>query len=231
MTYESFLDAFASEINVLADQNLLRWESLLDGSWNQQSWLHARIFGAMVKAVRQPASPMVEVKWNQGFVPDLCLVDNGDNVIGVVEYESTNSSDERLVGKDLLHFENAIQEFKDCVPDLPGWWLVVSTLPNRPVQRWPWYADKKLIGWNIATDYPPAIKSRSIRNTSPLVYYEEGLHRTLNEMMQRLSSVFSGACPASLVWANIDGEFLSVMNVNGEPALNRHPSFPLRMKG
>lgn len=229
MTYESFLESLSIEINELADQGLIRWESILDGSWNRQSWLHARIFGAMVKAVRRPASPMIEVKWNRGFVPDLCLVDIQDKVIGVVEYESTNSSDERLVGKDLSHYETAILEYKNDVCDLPGWWLLVSTLPNRPVQGWPWYSDKKIIGWNIATDYPPASKSRAARNASPLVYYEEGLHRCCAEACQRITSAFGGSCPASLVWANIDGDGVSVMNVNGAASPDRSPRFPLRL--
>jgi hypothetical protein len=228
MTVADFLSCFAAEINELADQNLLSWDSLLDGRWNGNSWLHARMFGAMVRAVRRPAFPMVEVKWNGGFVPDLCLVDGRDKVIGVVEYESTNSSDERLVGKDLEHFEAAVLEYQNVVADLPGWWLVISTLPRCPVRRWPWYADKKVIGWNICTDYPPAVKSRESRNANPLAYYEDGLHTAFAESVSRIATAFGGSCPTTVIWANIDGNALSVMNVNGERAAEAQVH-PLRL--
>ena len=76
------------EMNITPDGHLLgrregesalRWESLLDGSWNRQSWRHARIFGAMVKAVKRPASPMVEVKWNRLRLPLLTPIHVGMN--------------------------------------------------------------------------------------------------------------------------------------------------------
>lgn len=223
MTADDFLSSFAAEINELADQNLLSWESLLDGRWNRKSWLHARMFGAMVRAVRRPACPMVEIKWNAGFVPDLCVANARDKVIGVVEYESTNSSDERLFGKDLAHFETAVLKYQNAVADLPGWWLVISTLPRCPVRRWPWHP------WNNDPHYPPAVKSREARNASPLSYYEEGLHAALATSVGRIATAFGGSCPTSVAWANIDGDTLSVMNLNGVPGSGRQVH-PLRLK-
>jgi hypothetical protein len=123
MKVEDFLCSFAGEINDLADRKMLTWAHLLDGSWNKNSWLHARMFGALVRSVNRPYIPMVEVFWNQGFHPDLCVVDLQDVTIGVIEYESTNSSDERIVAKDLAHFESAILEYKTRPVELPKWWL------------------------------------------------------------------------------------------------------------
>ena len=97
------------------------------------------------------------------------------------------------------------------------------------MRGWPWYADKKVIGWNIATDFPPETKSREARNVSPLAYYEEGLHRCLAEAWQRISAAFGGSCPTTLVWANIDGESVSVMNINGVTVPDRIPRFPLHL--
>src|SRR5262245_18170546 len=107
MTPEAFLAAFAEQLNHLARRRLLTQDWLLK-DWNASSWLHARICGALVRAVPPLYTPMIDVKWSGRFKPDLCICDEADRTIGVVEYESTNSSDERLVVKDLKHIEDAI---------------------------------------------------------------------------------------------------------------------------
>jgi hypothetical protein len=207
MTPEDFLRSFADEINDLADRRLLAWKHFLDGSWNANSWVHARMFGALVRAVRRPLVPMVEVFWNRQFHPDVCLVDNQDMIIGVVEYESTNSSDERIVAKDLAHFESAILEYKSIAAQLPKWWLVISTLPNRDVKRWPWY------------DYeicPQTKRSREARNINPLLYHEEWYHDELRQMTARIMHEYEGKCSTQIIWANLDGNTLAIRNVNGQ---------------
>src|SRR6266702_2292166 len=98
MTANSFLRSFAAEINKLADRGVLTWAWFLDGSWNSKSWLHAIMFGTLVRSVPPPYIPMVEVKWSGRFKPDLCILDKRcKQEIGLIEYESTNSSYERLM--------------------------------------------------------------------------------------------------------------------------------------
>jgi hypothetical protein len=207
---KTFLDAFGSELLALSEMGLLPENCVLDGSSNARSWLHAKVFGALVRAVQRPLVPMIEVKWNKGFCPDLCVVDESDSVVAVVEYESTNSSDERLVGKDLRHFEEAIQAARRDGSPLPPWWIVISTLPNCPVTNWKWWP------WNMVTDYPPSVKDVVARNTNPLRYYESGLHETLRQTWDRLAAKSKKPLKMKLVWVNLLGNRPIVMNINGE---------------
>jgi hypothetical protein len=219
MNLEGFLASFAGEMNDLAGRTLLTWAYFLDGCWNGSSWLHARMFGALVRSVNRPCIPMVEVRWSQCFIPDLCIVDEKDRTIGVIEYESTNSSDERLMEKDLVHFERAILEYETCPAELPGWWLLISSLPNRPVRNWPWYS---------YPDYPPYPKSKQVRDADPLTYYEDALHNHLSQMWGRIAARFGGPPPTKIVWANLDGAALTVLSVNGERQ-HGQTTFPLRL--
>jgi hypothetical protein len=78
MTWDAFCRQLAAELNDLAANNLLTKAWFLDGTYNQCSWLHARIFGAMARAVVRPFVPMIEVKWYQGFEPDLCITERSE---------------------------------------------------------------------------------------------------------------------------------------------------------
>src|SRR5262249_36461328 len=121
-----------------------------------------RIWGALVRSVPPLFTPMVDVKWSGMFKPDLCICDEADRTIGVLEYESTNSSDERLVVKDLRHIEDAILAELRQGQVQTRWWLLISTLPNRRVE-WPRFYD-----WG--EDTLPLVKSRSKRDENPLAY-------------------------------------------------------------
>ncbi|HWG43292.1 MAG TPA: hypothetical protein VN688_10940 [Gemmataceae bacterium] len=207
MNLDRFLGNFAVEINDLAARRLMKWAYFLDGSWNRYSWLHARMFGALVRSVSRPCVPMVEVKWGRYFRPDLCIVDESDQTIGIIEYESTNSSDERLMEKDLVHFERAILEYEKSPAGLPRYWLLVSSLVNRSVRNYPWYS---------YPDYPPCPKSKQARDANPLAYYQDSLHNYLAAMWGRIAARLGSHPPIEIVWANVDGEALTVVNVNGE---------------
>jgi hypothetical protein len=143
---QAFLGSLARELDDLSQMGLFRPDHITDGTWNQSSWLHSRVFGALVRAVQRPLVPLVEVGWSRNFYPDLCIIDNADAVQAVIEYESTNSSDERLIGKDIWHFEEAIIAQVNDQTELPPWWVLISTLPSCEVKRWPWYE------WNTLTD-------------------------------------------------------------------------------
>lgn len=206
MTPDNYLTAFADQLNRLAERRLLTQDWLLK-DWNDCSWLHARIWGALVRSVPPLYTPMVDVKWSGMFKPDLCICDGADKTIAVVEYESTNSSDERLVVKDLRHIEDAILAELRQGEVQTRWWMLISTLPNRSV-KWPRFYD-----WGEGT--LPAVKSQSKRNENPLAYYRDGVLQGLGEICERLTKEAKGAMPCLVVWANMDEKSLTVLNVNG----------------
>jgi len=147
-----YLNTLTAQLRGLHHLGLLPKEAFTNGAWNKNSWLHSRVFGALVQAVHRPLLAHVEVCWSRNFHPDLCIVDPNEHVQAIIEYESTNSSDERLFGKDIWHFEEAILSKAPGSDDPPPWWVLISTLPTCRVKNWSWYA------WNTSLDYPPASK-------------------------------------------------------------------------
>jgi hypothetical protein len=165
---------------------------------------------------------MHAVLWHQGCKPDLCTVDECEQTVAVLEYESINSSDERLMGKDLDHFEAAIGDYapNGCYRDrygeetfvdhLPPWWILISTLPNEPVQRWPWW------GWNTDNNYEPRPKSQPRRNANPFTYYEAALHADLEARWKRLRVKFARSeAEFHIAWVNLEPGALRLVNLDG----------------
>ena len=111
------------------------------------------------------------------------------------------------VAKDLAHFESAILNYKGTLSDLPKWWLIISTLPNRDVKNWPWY------DYGV---FPQGKRSRKVRNTNPLAYHEDWYHDKLRETTARIRQGFGSQCPTQIIWANLDGNALATRNVNGQ---------------
>ena len=215
---EQWLAKVADELSYLGQQRALTREWFTHGKWNKRSWLHSRVLGALVRSVEHPLIPMVEVRWNQSFRPDLCIFDEHNYMIGMVEYESTNSSDERMMDKDIKHFETAIlnyvgyeQHQGDPVWRLPEWHILISSLPDCPVQGWQWWLD-----YNENPVYPPPIKDKGSRDHNPLAYYEDGLHRYLKATWGRIVDASGHVPPCHLVWINLAPDALEVMNINGE---------------
>jgi hypothetical protein len=212
----SFLSSFQAEIDDLVERRFLNAESITDGSRNYQSKLHARMLGALARAVQRPLVPLIEVKWSQRFCPDLCVVDDvvdaNERIVAVVEYESTNSSDERLEGKDLSHFEEAIIGNLEAKCPLPTHWIMISTLPDCSVTNWPWWA------WNRLDCYLRKVKDRKLRNESPYRYYESGLRTACHSTWKRIVEYNKGPPMTNIAWVNLDANLqLAVKNLNGEP--------------
>ena len=226
---ESWLHNLSTGLNELGNTGLFSQTAFTNGHWNRYSWLHARMLGAMVRAVPTPFTPMVEVKWHGRFTPDLCLArcdDGRDRVYAVIEYESTNSSDERLQGKDLRHYLESIKDYKGWEKDpadrLPPLWVIVSTLPDQAVQGWRWWP------WNKNTDFRPARKCRKKRDSNPFKYYEEALHSSFENTWSRIPVSTKNRAPdLEFVWVNLFTDRIEVMNVNGEPQRGR--AFPMRL--
>jgi hypothetical protein len=215
---ESWLTKITYDLNLLGSRGAFKKDWLTDGSWNKQSWLHARMLGVLIRSIEHPLIPMVEMRWHRHFKPDICIANEQEEIIAVIEYESTNSSDERLMDKDILHYRDAILSYKgyenykgDPSWIIPEWWLIISSLPDCSVRGWPWWK-----GYNEETYYPPKLKSKAQRDQNPLKYYEAGLHLHLNEAWKYITKEFGEPPPCKLVWVNITTQSIDVMNINGK---------------
>jgi hypothetical protein len=165
---------------------------------------------------------MMEVIWQQGFKPDLCAVEPNEETLAVVEYESTNSSDERLILKDLAHFESCIRWYAgDTTERLPPCWLLISTLPDETVHHWPWY------GYNENVTAPPAVKDAGLRNANPLAYYRPGIEASFAAAWARIVATFGAPPNTNLVWANLEPTGIRVLHLNGVAV--HQPAFPLHL--
>lgn len=224
------LGKFAANIRARVAEGFLESQWVTDGFWNEQRWLHGAFWGALTMAAPEGTMALVEPGISRNFRPDLVFINTRREKVAVIEYESSNSSDERLIAKDLWHYRTAIESYAgfEQHPEhsewiLPKLWLIISTLPSCSVVRWPWH------GYNKQEGYGPAIKDHKRRNANPLAYYEESLHSAFAETW----AAITGTLPmiekdgVQLVWANVNQTDVRVMNVNGQSQGGNAASFAL----
>ena len=97
---------------------------------------HSRVIGAIVKSFLPYYSSVdvdVRLMHNKSFImkPDLVFYDKNDIKL-IVDYESPNSSDYRVISKDLEPFKKYRIESGNQIP-----YVVITTLPSaEEVQSW-----------------------------------------------------------------------------------------------
>src|SRR5207248_305632 len=82
---------------------------------------HKRIVGAIKDAAKRlpgvvPPDYEQELGKNPKWRPDVRLLDSEGELLGVVEYESLNSSDERVISKDMCGYEGWLETLESPVP-------------------------------------------------------------------------------------------------------------------
>lgn len=99
------------------------------------NYCHPRTIGLLMKAfyaLPQTAAVDVDVRFNAGegvkFQPDLVGLDRGGGHLLIVDFESPNSSDARLMAKDVEPYVKWIQ----TVGSGPPPYLIITSLPVRP---------------------------------------------------------------------------------------------------
>lgn len=215
------LGAFSENIRSKVEGGFLKADWVIDGTWNSGRWLHGAIWGALAAAAPENTMVLVEPSLSGIFKPDLVFINSKHEKLVVIEYESSNSSDERLIMKDLAHYKQTIIGYAGAenFPGKPDWvlpklWLIISTLPSEEVKNWPWH------GYNgsYSEGYGPAEKNQAARNDNPLKYYEQSLHKAFadhwREIRKEMPDIERQG--VQLVWANIDQNCIRVMNINGQ---------------
>ncbi|MGH7813993.1 MAG: hypothetical protein ACREQI_08330 [Candidatus Binataceae bacterium] len=114
---------------------------------NDKNFCHPRTLGFLAKAAWSlPATRAVEIdrRFNLGnsvkFQPDLVVRDQEEKVAMIVDFESPNSSDERIVTKDVGNYMKWITA---CSPPKPVEYLIITALPDKSSPRWKALYDPK----------------------------------------------------------------------------------------
>jgi hypothetical protein len=163
-----FLVALCKNLSEAIEDNAIPCDWLCSSKGNQDYMLHSRVLGMLAKTGFD-LNYIVEIEagfkpeGRRQFKPDIQLW-KSDDLRFVVEYESTNSSDLRVISKDLRHYV----ESRGNSPS-PAFWLVIYTLPDHAVEASDWKF------WGLTKSDPCR---RSIAK-NPHKYYKKLLSKEL----------------------------------------------------
>lgn len=132
---DRFLASLSSELGRAMQKNVIPTNWLNTQKGSRKGQLHSRILGLLAK-VSADLGYIVEVesgfnpKSSRQFRPDIQLWESDSHKF-LVEYESTNSSDLRVLKKDLAHYVQSLDN-----DQFPEYWLVLYTLPDSASGNW-----------------------------------------------------------------------------------------------
>lgn len=145
---DELLTALCNNLSKALEHNMIPPEWLENQEGDVESMLHSRVWAVLAKTgfdldyVVEVSSGFKPIDARQ-FRPDIQLW-RSDKLVFLIEYESTNSSDSRVLWKDLKHYVDSAGN-----STFPDYWLVIYTLPDHRVDKW---------------------KSWDYRSTDPVVY-------------------------------------------------------------
>jgi len=139
---DKFLREFASNMSWARRKGIVRDEFFTTTKWNRENVAHSRI-NALVAKTGFDLDYEVEVE--TGFKPvhgnqfkvDVRLWKSG-NLWFLIEYESTNSADGRILGDEVQHYEDSLAN--DIDKNFPEYWLIIYTFPDSAVNSSDWNA-------------------------------------------------------------------------------------------
>jgi len=139
------LTRFEDGLEVLIKTNIIETEHLETTKRNRLGETHSLVLGLLCRCVYQTVSEKYIVALGHGlktvsmkhrFSPDISLwKSNGDKkLVGILDYESTNSSDSRIIHRNFTNYRSFIES-----PDpfaIPDFWVIITTLPSKKVSNW-----------------------------------------------------------------------------------------------
>lgn len=135
---DDFLKAFAMNISRAKQKGIIQDDFLTTTRCNYEYLTHSRIHALIAKAGFD-LDYVVEIeagfKIKQGGQPktDVQLW-KSDELMFLIEYESTNSSDSGIIWRDIQRYDMSRQN--DLDKNYPKYWVVIYTLPNHSVRDW-----------------------------------------------------------------------------------------------
>lgn len=141
------------------------------------------------------------------FTPDVSIWNNS-KLVGVVDFESTNSSDSRIMRRNFLNYRQYVQTSQSS--SIPEFWIIITNLPSKKVIKSEWYS-WDLIRKRITRDeYPKLLEN-------PFEYWYPKYSIEFSQLREQIDK-----CPlylANLDFANLrlclpeDDEFMIKMGV------------------
>ena len=137
-----FLKTFARNVSWAREEGRIQDDFLTTTEWNSESVAHSRIHALIAKSGFD-LDYVVEVeagfkpKQGRQFKPDVQLWKSND-IRFLIEYESTNSADTRVLRKDLKHYVDSLAN--DMGKLFPEYWLIIYTFPDSAVNSSKWHS-------------------------------------------------------------------------------------------
>lgn len=159
---------------------------------------HPRTIGLLCMIlwnIKTISAVYVDMRFNEEggkkFQPDLTGVDNRGNPILCIDYESPNSSDARIPGKDVDSYRDWIATQKSKVP-----YLIITTLPDKYAPDWQVrYTSKKRCNYGYGD------KKQEIRGNPFSFWYSYYRHHLKN------------IDTSNIFFANINGKSINLIEM------------------
>jgi hypothetical protein len=146
---KDILANFANSLQDLIKTGFITAEHLESTNRNKLNETHSLIWGALTHSVYSTLGTKYVVAINRSlksesmkkrFTPDISLWNQRPNskLVGAVDYESTNSSDSRIIRRNIENYRQHVQTSSHS--NIPEFWIIITSLPSRKVSKSDWYS-------------------------------------------------------------------------------------------
>lgn len=145
---DTILSNMVEKLSPLIRLKVIFSEHLETTKRNQLNETHSIILGALAHAAYDHIGEEydtvaigrgLKVMDEKRFIPDITLWQGRERLVGVMDYESTNSSDFRIIERNFENYRKYVGSKKD--PDnIPNFWVIITTLPSKEVKSSDWYS-------------------------------------------------------------------------------------------
>ncbi|MDM7999001.1 MAG: hypothetical protein QUS33_03110 [Dehalococcoidia bacterium] len=167
---QRFLNTLCANLGKAIEDEAIPPEWLCSSDGNRNYMLHSRVCGILAKTgfdlryIVEVGAGFDASGLMYQFKPDVLLWDS-DQLRFLIEYESTNSSDSRIIDADFGHCYEALEVARGQDAQLPDFWVVIYTLPDHEVGNWSHH------------DYPKRSEAFAVMSRNPHAFYRKAFER------------------------------------------------------
>jgi hypothetical protein len=146
---KEILTNFANSLKDLIKTGFMTAEHLESTNRNKLNETHSLIWGALSHSVYLTLGTKCAVAINRSFksesmkkrfTPDISIWNqrHDSKLVGIVDYESTNSSDSRIIRRNFENYRQYVQTSSHS--NIPQFWIIITSLPSKKVNKSDWYS-------------------------------------------------------------------------------------------